>query len=149
MARCGARACRRQARTRRVRVAVRIVVSVLAVLVAAPLASAAVSKSSPGLSKVKWRLVVRSVRIDFTKANDRYVAFLHGSSLPGRLTLIDEQTGRSRQLSGPNCANPAPQVFGGPWLLVTCFTPLTPAAYQLYDLSSGRWVPFQVSSQCR
>jgi hypothetical protein len=124
-------------------------VSVLAVLVAAPLAYATVSKSSPGLSKVKWRLVVRSVLIDFTKANDRYVAFLHGSSFPGRLTLIDEQTGRGKQLSGPNCANPAPHVFGGPWLMVTCFTPLTPAAYQLYDLSSGRWVAFQVSSQCR
>ena len=65
-ARYGVRASRRRTRTWRVRVAVRIVISVLAVLAAAPLASASVRKSSPGLSKVKWRLVLRSgLEVDF------------------------------------------------------------------------------------
>lgn len=131
------------------RAAVRIVVPVLAVFVAAPLASATVRQSSPGLSQVKWRLVLRSGLLDavFVVANDRYVAFLHGSSFPGRLTLIDEQTGRRKQLSGPDCPSPAPLMFGGPWLLVTCpGAGLVPATYQLYNLSNGRWAPFQISS---
>lgn len=133
-------------------VAVRIVISVLAVLVAAPLASATMRKSSPGLSKVRWRLGLRSGLEDaaFVLANDRYVAFLHGSSFPGRLTLVDEQTGRRRQLSGPDCASPAPLVFGGPWLMLTCPNMAgLAAAYQLYNPSKGSWTPFQTSPQCK
>ena len=138
------------------RVAVRIVVCVLAVFVAAPLASATARKSSPGLSKVKWRLVVRSglggaIGGAGVVANDRYAAFVHGSVyLPDQLTLIDEQTGSRRQLSGPDCASPVPMTFGGPWLMVTCPGVAGLAAtYQLYNLSDGSWAPFQISSQCR
>jgi hypothetical protein len=127
-------------------------VPMLAFLVAAPLASATVRRSSPGLSKVKWRLVQRSgvLGADTVVASDRYVAFVHGSSFPYQLTLIDEQTGRRQQLSSTDCANPFPIAFGGPWLLVTCPSdpPVVPATNQLYDLSSGRWAPFQMSSQC-
>lgn len=134
------------------RVATRIVLSVLTVLVAAPLASAAVRKSSPGVSKVKWRLVLRSsvMSAETVVANDRYVAFLYGSSFPYRSMLIDEQTGSRQQLPSAGCANPVPLAFGGPSLLVTCPTnpPGIPDTYQLYDLSSGSWAPFQISSQC-
>ena len=129
----------------------------LAVLFAAPSAFATVRKSSPGLSKVKWRLVVRSglggaIGGAGVVANDRYVAFVHGppSVFADRLTLIDERTGRRTQLSGPDCANPIPMTFGGPWLLVTCPGVAGVAAtYQLYNLSNGSWGPFQVSPQCR
>lgn len=86
----------------------------------------------------------------FNLANDRYFAFLHGSSFPGRLTLIDERTGRRRQLSGPGCASPAPLVFGGPWLMVTCpGTAMVPVTYRLYNLSNETWTPFQISPQCK
>jgi len=137
-----------------VRVAVRIVVCFVAVLAAAPLASATVRKSSPRLSKVKWRLILRSGLggdAGSVVANGRYVAFRHGSVYPpDRLTLIDEQTGIRRLLSGPDCASPVPMTFGGPWLMVTCPGVAGLAAtYQLYNLSDGSWAPFQISSQCR
>ena len=87
---------------------------------------------------------------DTVVANDRYVAFLYGSSFPYRSMLIDEQTARRQQLSSTDCANPVPLALGGPSLLVTCPTnpPGMQETYQLYDLSSGSWTPFQISSQC-
>jgi hypothetical protein len=135
-----------------VRAVVRILAAVLAVLLVAPIASAAASKpSQPLLLKVKWRrLVFRSGEPGgMVPATDRYVAFFDWAT-PGPLLLIDEQTGRRKQLSGPDCANPFAIAFGGPWLLVTCpGTPLVPATYpyQLYNLTNGQWTPFQVSPQ--
>jgi hypothetical protein len=132
-------------------VVVRLVVPVLALLLAAaPIASASAQK--PLVLKVKWRLVVGSDLLDaaYVMANDRYVTFQRGSSYPGRLTLIDELTGRRKQLSGPGCPTPVPDTFGGPWLLVVCpGTALVPGTYELYNLSNGSWVPFQVSPQCK
>ena len=150
IARYGAPASRRRTRTQRVRAVVRILAAVLAVLLVAPIASAAASKpSQPLLLKAKWRRLVfcsgePSGRV---AATDRYVAFSdwhaptgNGLSTPGPLLLIDEQTGRRKQLSGPDCARPFEPMFGGPWLLVVCpGTPLVPATYpyQLYNLTNG------------
>jgi hypothetical protein len=134
------------------RAAVGIVGLALAVLVAPSLAPARARKPSPGLSKVKWRLVLRSsvLGAETVVANDRYVAFLYGSSFPYRSMLIDEQTARRQRISSTDCANPVPLALGGPSLLVTCPTnpPGMPETYQLYDLGSGSWTPFQISSQC-
>jgi hypothetical protein len=129
------------------------VVPVVAVLVAAPLASATVSSSSPALSKVKWRPVLNMGQAGAASvwANDRYVAFQHGLGFPFQLTLIDDQTGQRKQLSPADCPDPDPLAFDGPWLQVQCPTgvPLTTAPDQLYDLSSGSWVPLpQISPEC-
>ncbi len=132
--------------------------AVLAVLLVAPIASAAASKpSKPLLLKAKWRrLVFRSGEPSGVAATDRYVAFSdwhaptgNGLPTPGPLLLIDEQTGRRKQVSGPDCASPSAMMFGGPWLLVVCpGTPLVGGTYQLYNLTNGQWTPFQVSPQC-
>ena len=137
-------------RTPYVRVVVRLVVPIFALLLAGPIASA--SAQRPLVLKVKWRLVVGSDLQDFAyvMGNDRYVTFQRGTSYPGRLTLIDEQTGKRKQLSGPRCPTPVPWTFGGPWLLAICpGTWLVPATYELYDLGKGSWTPFQVSSGAR
>lgn len=146
IARYGAPPSRRRTRTQRVRAVVRILAAVLAVLLVAPIASAAASKpSKPLLLRAKWRRLVfpfgePSGRV---AATDRYVAFFDWAT-PGPLLLIDEQTGRRKALSRPDCANPFAIAFGGPWLLVTCYG----GSYQLYNLTNGQWTPFQVSPQC-
>jgi hypothetical protein len=138
---------------RRVRAVVRIVVPILALLLVAPVAVAeARNASRPLVVRPKWRLVVRT-GLQYVTASDRYVAILQDSG-NSRLTLIDEQTHRRTALSPPNCAYVSPYspqvVLGGPWLLVACNgNGPSPRTYDLYDLRSGRWAPFEISPQCQ
>jgi hypothetical protein len=132
-----------------VRSAVRLalVVAGLAVLAAASPGSAAAAKSpKPAVYKPKWHLVTQTAlaSIEPVLATDRYVAIF---PYRGRPLLIDEQTGRRKMLSLPACPPPTyarpdfDAAFGGPWLSI--------GGCSLYDLNAGRWVSFQVSSQCR
>jgi hypothetical protein len=73
----------------------------------------------------------------------------------GKLTLIDEQTGRRQVLSHPGgtCRGSfhgSTQLeFGGPWLLIACGEdPLGRPEYALYDLDTGAWANLPMSSQC-
>jgi hypothetical protein len=120
---------------------IRLLVPLVAALVAAPLASAAVAKpAKPVVLKPKWRLVVRTGSRQYAPvivATDRYVAISRSASRP---ILIDEQTGKRRVLSPPVCGATAyGPTFGGPWLALGC---------NLYNLNTGQWVPFRISSQC-
>jgi hypothetical protein len=96
--------------------------------------------SRPVVVKPKWRLVLRSTYPSDLAVNDRYLAILHLQHQNSQwVTLIDDQTGKQKTLIPPACPRGYGFMFGGPWLMAGC---------GLYSLSTGRWTPLQVSSQC-
>jgi hypothetical protein len=137
------------------RKAIRLVVAVWVLVLWVPSASAtAKAPPKPVLLTLKWRLVMRAPQhgLGAVGASDRYVAIVHGVyGGAAHLMLIDDQTGRRKNLSPPVCPNINSPTFGGPWLLVTCSPGFnsTPPTYELYNLHTGRWTPFRVSSQCQ
>jgi hypothetical protein len=132
------------------RVVIRAVVTVFALVVALP-ASSAVSAARPVLVHPRWRVVVSELL--YAGANDRYVGIVHGYKGGGQLTLIDEQPGQEEALTPPNCSrlnSPVDQLqLGGPWLMVGCGDPGTSDfTYMLYNIPGGQWTPFAISPQC-
>ncbi len=88
----------------------------------------------------RWRLIASGV--SQVAASDRYAAF---GSISGKATLINEPTGRRRQLPAPGCPYGLGMIsFGGPWLMSTCGSSYgegngyKPPAY-LYSLSRRKW----------
>jgi hypothetical protein len=97
-----------------------------------------------------WRPVAgANLSRDAVAASDRYLAIF--DAFDNRLTLVDEQAHMRKLLVAPSCQPPPSYnpdahgfpssgfMFGGPWLLAGCGR---------YDLSTGRWTSFQLSSQC-
>ena len=131
------------------RVVVRVVVFLLALVVVAAPGSVAFGAAGPVVVHPNWRVVAPNEPSSVV-ANDRYVGILHGYTGRVQLTLIDEQTGAEEMLSPPSCWQlSAPLLLGGPWLMVGCGNPDTPdLTYMLYNIASGQWTPFTISSQC-
>jgi hypothetical protein len=110
------------------------------------------ASAKPLTLRPHWRVALPD-GFRYAAANDRYVALTQGSAQGLRLVLIDEQAGTQSVLSPHGCDGPndleAPPIFGGPWLMVWCGSGSSPSSYQLYNLGTGQWTAFMVSSGCR
>ncbi len=122
-----------------------VLVFLAVALICVPLAA-----GKPVVLKLKWRPVAGvDLSEDAVAVNDRYLAIL--DPFDGRLTLLDERAHTRKLLVPPSCESPPSYnpdaaglpvtgfMFGGPWLMAGC---------GLYNLSIGKWTPFQLSSQC-
>jgi hypothetical protein len=110
---------------------------------------AVAAQARPVVVHVKWRLV--SSRVLYAAADDRFVAIMQ----QGKLTLLDEQTGRRRVLSRPGgtCRgsyHASTQLsFDGPWLLIACGQDaLGRPEYAVYNRDTRHWADLHISSQC-
>lgn len=130
-----------------VRKVTRLGLCVLAVLAGGTVASAAAAEhAKPAAVHLRWRLVQRK-NVEAAAGNDRYVAIVEDAGA-GRsvVSLLDEQTDRRATLVAPNCTLSTSLGFDGSWLSVQCFPDAD--AYDLYDISTRRWVQFHISPQC-
>jgi hypothetical protein len=135
----------------------RLIVLLAACVIAGPVGSAtAKNPAKPLVFRLHWRVVVRT-RLQYAVASNQYIAILTGTG-GGLVTLLDQQTGKRKTLSPPGCSIPndtwdtssQPLIFGYPWLLVECGQP-PPSyreTYDLYNIQTGEWTPFLISTHC-
>jgi hypothetical protein len=135
------------------RVVIRVVVFLLALLVVAAHGSAAFGAAGPVVVHPNWRVVasgsLEAVSVEAV-GTDRYAVIFRGSTAGVQLTLIDKQTDAEETLSPPSCSPVVNGLLllGGPWLMVECGNTGPPDTYMLYNIPSGQWSPFTVSSAC-
>jgi hypothetical protein len=93
--------------------------------------------------KPKWRLVNPQLG-HLAAASERYVLFTK-SQITSRMTLLDEQTGKTSKLSVPDRSCFGSRTFGGPWLMVQGCNSRNSQPIWLYNLTSRRWLGIDVT----
>jgi hypothetical protein len=132
-----------------VRAAVRIVVPVLALFVAAPIASA--TAQNPLVLQPNWRLLSTDAGV---AGFGSYALITNHAGQASDASLIDERTGAQLALTAPSgcffMTNGGEPTLEGSWVVTQCFQPSSGgSSYELYSIPAGDWTPFTPdSSSC-